>query len=101
MSSENKKIDSYSLRAQITPLNFYRSELGSFKITKSDWNNGGLCPFHDDKRPNSFFINLESGAYKCFSCHAKGSNIISFTQQLYGLSFYEVLLKLSNEWEVM
>ena len=30
------------------------------------------CPFHDDKHP-SFGINLQTGAYQCFSCEEKGS----------------------------
>lgn len=31
-----------------------------------------LCPFHDDKKAGSFFINIQSGMYHCFSCGAKG-----------------------------
>jgi len=30
-----------------------------------------LCPFHDEKNP-SFGINLDTGAYSCFSCSASG-----------------------------
>lgn len=96
-----RKIDHFYVKAQINPADFYRSELGDIKFSKQTWNNGGLCPFHDDKRPNSFFIHLQSGAYKCFSCGAKGSSIISFIEDFYGLDFPEALNKLINEWEVM
>ena len=37
------------------------------------------CPFHDDNKP-SFGINLETGAYQCFACDAKGS-ITDFVAQ--------------------
>ncbi len=42
------------------------------------------CPFHDDKHP-SFGINLQTGAYQCFSCEEKGS-ITDFVAKMLNIS---------------
>lgn len=31
-----------------------------------------ICPFHKDRHFGNFYINLSSGVYHCFSCHARG-----------------------------
>jgi len=49
------------------------------------WN--GLCPFHDDHRPGSLYIRKEDGAFKCFSCGAKGGDILDFHMQKERLTF--------------
>ena len=53
--------------------------------------NGGLCPFHADTRPNSFFVNLETGGYVCFSCGAKGGDLFSFLVARDGCTLREAL----------
>ena len=60
------------------------------------WN--GLCPFHQDKSAGSFFVNKETGAYRCFSCGEAGGDIISFHEKTSNLSFYDTL---SDILEVM
>ena len=45
-----------------------------------------LCPFHDDHHP-SLSINTKNGAFCCFSCQAKGGDIVSFLMQRDGLDF--------------
>ena len=45
------------------------------------------CPFHDDKHP-SFGINLQTGAYQCFSCEEKGS-ITDFVAKMLNVSNQE------------
>ena len=78
---------------------FYRSELPTMPPPRGgEWRDGGLCPFHSDKHAGSFRVNLDSGAFTCFSCGAKGGDIIAFIQQRDGLSFREALQKLTNEW---
>lgn len=67
---------------------------------KSKWNNGGLCPFHDDANPGSFYVNFETGAFKCFSCGESGGDIIAFVMQRDSLEFLEALEKLANDWGV-
>ncbi|WP_082054117.1 CHC2 zinc finger domain-containing protein [Methyloterricola oryzae] len=61
---------------------------------------GGLCPFHADGRAGSFRVHLETGAFCCFACGAKGGDIVAFVQQREGLSFQDALTKLADEWGV-
>lgn len=87
------------VKFNIPPAEFYRAELPAMPPPRgSGWRDGGLCPFHDDKHTGSFRVNLETGAFVCFSCGSKGGDIIAFIQQRDGLSFPEALNKLSNEW---
>jgi DNA primase len=87
------------IKTYIPPAEFYRAELPAMPPPRgSGWRDGGLCPFHDDKHTGSFRVNLETGAFVCFSCGSKGGDIIAFIQQRDGLSFPEALNKLSNEW---
>ena len=46
------------------------------------------CPFHDDTRP-SLRVNLESGAFRCMACGAKGGDVLEFHRQRHGLSFLQ------------
>lgn len=77
------------------PLAFYRSELCIPAFRKGGWIDAGLCPFHHDKHSGNFRINTDTGAFKCFSCEAKG-DMIKFVQLKYGLNFKEALEKLST-----
>ena len=88
-----------TVKFYISPVEFYRTELPVMSLPRGGgWRDGGLCPFHDDKHSGSFRVNLESGAFVCFSCGSKGGDIIAFIQQRDGLSFLEALNKLFNEW---
>ena len=50
-----------------------------------------LCPFHSEKTP-SFFVNDESGRYKCFGagCEAHG-DVIEFIRRWEQLSFFDAV----------
>lgn len=100
MTSSYRRYEASSVKSGIDPHDFYLKEqsLDRFKNKSRGWAEAGLCPFHEDRASGSFRVNLESGAYKCFSCDAKGSNIIAFTMAKYGLSFYETLKQLAHEW---
>jgi DNA primase len=80
------------LKRSIQPYEFYLREQGHSKA--------GLCPFHNDRNAGSFYFDIETGAYTCFSCGKKGGDIISFTQNKYDLNFKEALSKLRKEWGV-
>ncbi len=54
----------------------------------------GLCPFHKEKTP-SFNVSAERGFYHCFGCQASG-NVITFLQQVDGLSFPEAVRELAE-----
>ena len=88
-----------NVKSYIPPAEFFRAELPAMPPPKGGgWRDGGLCPFHSDKHAGSFRVNLETGAFTCFSCGTKGGDIIAFIQQRDGLSFPEAVQKLSNEW---
>lgn len=55
----------------------------------------GLCPFHPEKTP-SFHVTPDKGFFKCFGC-GKGGDVLSFVQEIDGLSFIEALRLLAEE----
>jgi DNA primase len=59
---------------------------------------GGLCPFHEDRHRGSFRINLDTGAYCCFACGAKGGDILAFHQAHLGLSFPDAVEDLARQY---
>jgi hypothetical protein len=49
------------IKSTILPIDFYRAELSVMPTPRgSGWRDGGLCPFHNDKRADNFRMNLES-----------------------------------------
>lgn len=51
----------------------------------------GLCPFHADRRAGSLVINKKTGAYHCFSCGARGGDIIDFHSQINRIGIKEAV----------
>ena len=94
----SKKLNANHVKCKLHPIDFYRHELPDAPLKKGGWNSGGLCPFHADKMPGSFYINITTGSFKCFSCGENGSDIIAFEMALYGLQFVEALEKLAGDW---
>jgi DNA primase len=86
-------LNAVTIKYSILPYDFYMMEqqIARFGTRSKGWVEAGLCPFHNDGSAGSFFVNLENGAFKCFSCEAKGGDIISFVMQKYDLSFREAL----------
>jgi DNA primase len=95
-----QKLNVDLIKNSISPLDFYDYELPNPTLKKVGWNDGGICPFHTDKRRGSLKVNTETGAFICFSCGSKGSDIIAFTMALHGLTFPEALKKLADEWGI-
>jgi DNA primase len=58
-----------------------------------------VCPFHEDTKP-SLAIHVEKGAFKCFSCGAKGGDVIAFHRLLHKMSFVDACKDL-GEWEAL
>jgi len=90
-----------TIKDAINPTDFYATELQGMKHSSKEWNNGGLCPFHTDSRPGSFYVNTDTGAYTCYSCGSKGGDIVAFIMERDGLVFHEALKQLSEQWGVL
>ena len=86
-----------TLKMRLSPARYFELSLeGQIgKPTGQDWYHwNGLCPFHEDRRPGSFVVNKASGAFRCFSCGAKGGDIIAFHMLRQGKTFHETLAEL-------
>ena len=87
------------IKAAVPPLRYYRAVLPTLPAPRGEgWVPGGLCPFHDDRRHGNFRIDTVTGAFTCFACAAKGSDIIAFHMQHRDLGFREALDDLVAEY---
>lgn len=86
-----------NVKASIPPVLFYLDELQRLEPKReSGWINSGLCPFHNDKNVGSFSVNLDSGAFHCFSCGTAGADIIAFYRLKYCCDFMTALRDLEG-----
>ena len=95
---KSKILNADFIKNSLRPLDFYKHELPSAKLTKQGWNDGGLCPFHSDNTTGSFRVNLITGGYKCFACGMAGGDVLAVTMALYGLQFIDALAKIADDW---
>jgi DNA primase len=63
-------------------------------LRKSGSNYTGLCPFHNERSP-SFSVSEVKQVYHCYGCK-KGGDILSFVQEIHGLSFVEAIEELAE-----
>lgn len=95
--SKYQSID--DLKRTVNPIDFYAQELQEPRLNiRKKWAIAGLCPFHEDRRVGSFYINTETGSFICHSCGNKGGDIIAFVERKYQLPFREAFQKLITEW---
>jgi DNA primase len=97
----NNRLNADYIKQSLAPLDFYRYELPTAKLKTHGWNEGGLCPFHNDNKAGSFRINLDSGAFTCYACNTKGGDIVAFIMNRYALTFYESLRKIADDWGIV
>lgn len=57
-----------------------------------------ICCFHPDTKP-SLRVNVETGAYRCFVCGARGGDVLAFHMQHHKLNFVEACKQL-GAWVV-
>jgi DNA primase len=97
----NRYSNASQVKECINPLDFYSHE-GQAVATrgKDSWKVAGICPFHADRHVGSFYIRIDNGAFRCFSCNAKGGDIITFIQKKYEMSFKEAIEKLKADWRL-
>lgn len=95
-----KMLNAALVKAAVPPKRFYRIELPGMPQPKRDtgWTDGGTCPFHADAHAGNFRVNLDSGAFTCFACGARGQDVIAFIQRRDGLSFADALAALADAW---
>jgi DNA primase len=77
------------------PLNYHDDQCTNLKGL-GKWRRA-LCVFHDDKSP-SLSVNIENGAFICFSCDTKGGDVLSFHMIKYGLGFVDAAKEL-GAWD--
>ena len=91
-----------SLRTQKYAGNFSRALLPSlvtyFEKQGIELKGGGawrdaICPFHNDTKP-SLRVKVESGAYRCMSCGARGGDVLSFHMHKHGMGFIQAAKEL-------
>ena len=86
-----------NVKTSLPAILFYADELPGLVLRReSGWHDGGLCPFHDDQHAGSFKINLDTGAFRCFSCGAAGGDILSFYRLKYCCGFMDALRDLEG-----
>ncbi len=71
------------------PADYYEGQgLTIAKRGSKGWR-GTNCPFCDSRDNGN--INLDSGAFHCWGCGAKGGDLISFHQAMHGGDFVETV----------
>lgn len=76
-----------------SPLGFY-AERHALELAGSGVWRSALCPFHGDKRP-SLRVNVETGAYWCPVCEARGS-MVDFHMAMTGLDYATALAEMGS-----
>jgi hypothetical protein len=66
------------------PVEYYPAQ-GLSLSGHGEWRSA-LCPFHADTRP-SLRVDIETGAFRCMACGAKGQDVLAFHRQRHGLGF--------------
>lgn len=91
------------VRDAVDPREYYADTLPTMpdkQPGRDGWKDGGLCPFHDDRRPGSFRVNVQTGAYRCFSCGACGGDIVAFEAAILPAAPLTAARSISREWGV-
>jgi DNA primase len=79
------------------PADFYAGE-GIKLLGTGGWRNA-LCPSHNDTKP-SMRVFVETGAFRCMVCGAKGGDVLAFHMLRHGLRFIDAA-KALGAWGVV
>jgi len=79
------------------PRTFYAKEFGQLRRASRGWARVRCC-FHNPDRDPSLAVNVENGAFNCFSCGTKGGDIVAFVMARDGLSFKDAA-KFLHAWD--
>jgi len=93
--------DAATVKVAIDAGAFYTAEFPGWRPRRADsWNGGPLCPFHADTKPGSFRVHTGTGAFTCYSCGARGGDVIAYVQRRHALSFVDALAHLADAWGI-
>jgi hypothetical protein len=92
---ENRPAFAFKRERLPSPAQYYGDQ-GVRLIGGGAWRSA-ICPFHDDRKP-SLRVRIETGAFKCMSCGARGGDVLAFHMQRHGLRFIEAARAL-GAWE--
>ncbi len=84
------------IKSSLSIRQFYSAQLNIEQFKSNDWNDGGKCPFHSDKRAGSFRVNVQHGGFVCLSCGKKGGDVVDFLGSLYGYDYKQAIAYLSE-----
>lgn len=78
------------------PADYYAGE-GVKLLGRGAWRDA-LCPFHPDSSP-SLRVRIETGAFRCMACGARGGDVLAFHMQRHELRFIDAA-KALGAWEI-
>jgi len=78
-----------------TPAAYYADE-GVKLFGLGTWRDA-ICPFHQDTSP-SLRVRIETGAFRCMACGARGGDVLAFHMQRHDLRFIDAAKSL-GAWE--
>jgi hypothetical protein len=78
-----------------SPGDYYRA-LGLKLTGGGEWRST-QCLIHDDDRP-SLRVRVDTGAFRCMACDARGGDVLAFHRLLHGLDFVAAAKDL-GAWE--
>lgn len=87
---------SFNRRLLPKPGDYYAAE-GVKLLGRGAWRDA-LCPFHPDTSP-SLRVRIETGAFRCMACGARGGDVLAFHMQRHELRFVDAA-KALGAWEV-
>ena len=80
------------------PRTFYQREFGSTLGREHRGWAQTKCCFHDGQSKTSLSLNLSEGGFYCFSCGAKGGDVVAFLRLRYKLDFKSACAQL-GAWQ--
>lgn len=78
------------------PADYYAGE-GVKLLGSGAWRDA-VCPFHPDTNP-SMRVRIETGAFRCMVCGARGSDVLAFQMQRHAMRFIDAA-KALGAWEL-
>ena len=78
------------------PADYYADE-GVKLLGRGAWRDA-LCPFHPDTSP-SLRVRIETGAFRCMACGARGGDVLAFHMRRHELRFIDAAKSL-GAWEL-